>query len=63
MLPLNPEKLNIKLEGALGWRDRGSAKHARLAFYFYFFFNRLQAKGDERTLPQSQPGRGREMES
>ena len=59
MLPLDSGKLNIKSEGAVTG-SRGSAKRARSVFLFIFFFNRLQAKGDERTLPAAESAQERE---
>lgn len=49
MLPLDPGKLNIKSEGAVGWRGRGSAKHTRLAFSFSFFQQAAGKRGREDT--------------
>ena len=49
MLPLDPGKLNIKLEGAVGWGGRGPAKRARLAASFYFFQQAAGKRGQEDT--------------
>lgn len=60
MLHLDLGKLNIKLEGTVGRRGGGSAKHAGLTFSFHFF-NRLQAKGTGgRCCEVSLKERGRE---
>lgn len=62
MFPLDPGKLNIKSEGP--WAGEVEAWPSMPHWLFLFlFFNRLQTKGDERALPQSQPQRQREMGS
>lgn len=60
VLPLDPGKLNIKSEGAVDW-EQGLSQACQISVSFYFFFfNRLQAKGDERTLPAAESAQERE---
>ena len=59
VLPLDLGKLNIKSEGVVGW-EQGLSQACQIGASFYFSFNRLQAKGDERTLPTSESAQERE---
>ena len=58
MRPLDPGKLNIKSEG-VDW-EQGLSQGCQISVSLYFFFNRLQVKGDERTLPAAESAQERE---